>query len=798
MPSHLALLSRALELLTLAAAPFLPLARPAFAQTSNVLTQHNDNFRTGANLSETILNTATVGSKQFQKLFSLTVDGQISAQPLYLSGVDIPGVGTRNVVYVATMSNKVYAFDADNGTLPPLWQENLGAPAPYYFMPMRYSTLKTILVLNDQTHPPISTEIHLHPAVLSRTGHVWELGIPDSAPPPTAAKFPPGMYNIHPFIGITSTPVIDTARRTIYLTAKILATAGAESTYVYRLYALDVTTGKNRPGSPILITASVPGRAAGSDRVSFDARYHLQRPGLLLSKGTVYLAFGSHQDTKPFHGWILAYDATTLQPKGVFCTTPDGMEGGIWQAGNGPAADDQGNVYVMTGNGTFDGARVGGRNLGSSFIKLSPSLVLLGNFTPQNFEYLNKDDIDLGSAGPMLLPGTNLLVGGGKQSVFYLFDRDSLRGLQVTASPSKPWIRTVQPRQQFQAGASADLPPEINFGGFTYHHIHGSPVFWNGPGGGMIYVWAERDNLRAFRFDLATGLFPSTSPLHKSIMASPAQSMPGGILSLSANGRMGGTGILWASLPLRGDALHAHVPGIPGVFRAFDAGDVRRELWNSHRNPERDSVGTFAKGPPPTVANGKVYLATFSGKLNVYGLAQHAQYISQTGLPATLSPGQKVNVAITYRNAGASHWSAGTNHLLGSQSNQDNITWGLGRVGLPHPVLPYSNVTFNFTVTAPAGEGTYAFQWQMLQENVDWFGELSPKLVKNVVNPACTQIRRELTSAKAELAGLMRQKAALDPKRDGETIREINEQISAVEDQLAELKRRAAGLLCRT
>jgi hypothetical protein len=270
--------------------------------------------------------------------------------------------------------------------------------------------------------------------------------------------------------------------------------------------------------------------------------------------------------------------------------------------------------------------------------------------------------------------------------------------------------------------------------------------------------------------------------------------MPGGMLSISANGSAPGSGILWASHPYQGDAL---VDRVPGILRAFDAADVRRELWNSQTLVARDGPGLFAKGPPPTIANGKVYLASFSGRLNVYGLSQHAQYLSQVGVPPTLQPGQKANVTITFRNAGGSTWAPGSKHLLGSQSDRDNTIWGFGRVALPKTVPSNGKVTFGFTVTAPPAEGTYRFQWQMLQENVEWFGDPTPLLITNVVNPACAPIRTEMTSLKAELAGLRRRKMLLNPKEDMEEILQINEEIKVLEAQIATLKQRAAELLCR-
>ena len=279
-----------------------------------VFTYHNDNARTGANQGEVVLTPANVGSAQFGKLFTLPVDGEIYAQPLYVSNVTIPGKGVRNVVYVATQHDSVYAFDADGGGPVPLWQVN--------FLSSGVTTVS--------------------PADVDSDAYLVE-------------------------IGIAGTPVIDPATSTIY----VVAYTAESGHYVHRLHALDLATGAEKFGGPVVVGASSPGsdNTSRNGRVPFIPFRELQRAALLLANNVVYLAFASHGDHGPFHGWVLGYDAQSLQQVAVHNSTPDGVYGGIWMSGGGLAADASNNIYFLTGNGTFDGD-VGGNDLGDSFVKL--------------------------------------------------------------------------------------------------------------------------------------------------------------------------------------------------------------------------------------------------------------------------------------------------------------------------------------------------------------------------------------------------------------------------------------------
>jgi outer membrane protein assembly factor BamB len=591
--------------------PGVHAAPPPPGSKALVLTQHNDVARTGANLAEVALTPDAIDRAKspgaFRYLWPVPVVGQIYAQPLYVSDLEVCGK-KRNVVFVATMHNDVYAIDADepgggtcNGQAY-LWHAGpLGESLPQRFMKM------------DQDF--------------------WGLGL-----------------NIRDGIGITSTPVIDLAKKRLYVSAKVCKTGtnctGEEhGTVAYRVAALDLATGTVLREKDLVADATngVYDVALTGERIAFDPRLHLQRPGLLLSRGRLYLGFASHQDTSPFHGWLIALDADTLETREHVCTsceTTESEEMGIWQAGGGPAADDAGNVYVMTGNGPDEDK--GGDN-GSSFLKFSDDLRLLSRFSPAGAACLNAQDVDLGSAGPMLLPQTSFLLGGGKEGVLYLLNRDDLGGQQpdgveryiggtlisgipLFQRPCPAQHGLGPPLQAFQAGSPWSNPfpggsflsdwPVATMG---YHHIHGSPVTWTEHGKDpMVYVWPERDRVRGFRFDRRTSRFVDVAPPGReptSTLAGPMShkyGMPGAALSISANGDR--DGVLWATRPLEHNALTATVAG---VLQALDASTLRL-LWDSRADGGVSFY--FAKYASPTVAGGKVFVPTFSNRLDVYGL----------------------------------------------------------------------------------------------------------------------------------------------------------------------------------
>ncbi|MEO8910646.1 MAG: hypothetical protein ABI408_10530 [Gemmatimonadaceae bacterium] len=517
------------------------------AQWVSVLTQHNDNNRAGWNDNEVALTTANVNAQQFGLAFTLPVDDQVYAQPLVIGHVSMNGA-YHNVVIVATVNNTVYAFDGDNGTL--YWQKNYSAPG------MR------------------------PPSRLDMTGACS------------------GTYtDFSGQIGIVGTPVIDGATGTIYFVAR--STSG--TSFVQYLHAVNIADGSDVLGSPMQITATYSGNGDGSVNgvITFDAQRQNQRQGLTLLNGTVYVTFSSHCDWGPYHGWILGYDASTLQQRIVYNDTPNGSAGGLWESGAGMAADAEGNLYVVASNGTVGDSVAGDptdlTNRGESALKLTPAgstLRVASYFTPYNYVYLNNYDLDYGGTGALLIPNSNLYLTGGKDGNLYLLNKDDMGGYQSSSNR----VQQVVPI------------------GSNNINMHCQTAYYKGSAKEFIYVWSENDALRAIPFDRASNLLTPLTRVVSSVVGPTGQS--GAILSVSSNGSQDGSGILWASYAASGDAEHDVQPG---ALRAFDANDVTRQLWNNQLDP-RDAAGNYAKFAAPTIANGHVYLPTFSNRVVVYGL----------------------------------------------------------------------------------------------------------------------------------------------------------------------------------
>jgi hypothetical protein len=536
-----------------------------------VTTNRYDNVRSGANLSETTLTVASVGGGKFGLLFSRMVDGHVYAQPLYVPNLTIGGA-KHNVVFVATEANTVFAYDADSASATsPLWMKSLGTPM--------------------RTYPGIENQPVMPPNTVS-------------------------CRDMYPQTGITSTPVIDRAAGRMYVVSKNFE----NNAYSQRLHALDLLTGQEASGSPVTITGAVPGTALDGNgtTVPFDPYHHLNRPGLLLTGGTIFIAFASHCDDEPYHGWIFAYAQDTLAQKAIFCTTPNGGVsmsgsanaglGGIWQSGMGLVADGA-DIYFAAGNGAYDTTNKGAQ-LGISLGRVqltSTGFKVMDWFTPAAAKTMNDQDLDYTTA-PVLLPNPRVILMGGKDQYLNVFDPASLG--------------------KYNSAGDVNLQ-KLTVSG----HSHGGPVYWNGPSGPTIYLWPETANMRAYRF---TGNRINTTAASQYTTDSPTH--PGGTLSLSANGSTAGTGVLWATFTSTridttsghaGDAWHYLVPG---AFYAFDANNLATPIWTSTANKARDDLGMLAKFNAPTVANGKVYVAsqvapmsetssTAAGKLQVYGLS---------------------------------------------------------------------------------------------------------------------------------------------------------------------------------
>jgi len=360
----------------------------------NVLTANYDNSRTNSNLNETVLNPSSVTAATFGKIGSFPVDGQIYAQPLYVTGIQVPGVGARDVVYTVTMHNSVYAIDANApASLVPLWRVNLGPTVPSSVL--NFTAGDATVVYTD----------------------------------------------ILPEAGILSTPVIDVGRQAIYVVSETLE-GGVP---VFRMHALSLADGHEMFNGPVVITASVPGTGDGSDNgtLQFDASMHLQRPGLALVQGIVYAAFGSHGDFTPFHGWMIGYDAGDLRRQvAVFNATPNASGGSFWQAGRAPAIDGRGNIIAVTGNGDCTAT-----DFGDSVLKLSGrDLSLLDWYTPDNCSDLNDNDYDLGSVGAILIPGTNQILTIGKSGNLLLINGNSMGHLGPWNSATAQSFAANQPQ----------------------------------------------------------------------------------------------------------------------------------------------------------------------------------------------------------------------------------------------------------------------------------------------------------------------------------------------------------------
>ena len=551
-PKHaLGLLAPVAWLLLLLLASVTPGLSQSFA---GVLTQHNDNARTGQNLNETLLTTANVTSSSFGKLFSYSVDGQIYAQPLYVPNVNIPGQGVHNVVYVATQNDSLYAFDADGLSSTPLWQDSFIDPAS---------------------------------------------GVTPVACEPNGTRLI--ACAVYPIYGITGTPVIDPNTNTLFLVAR----TKEKAKYVQRLHALDITTGAEKFSGPVNITAAVPGIGVGNKEgiVTFSPLYDIQRAGLLLLNGIIYIGWAGAE-----HGWVMAYNENSLAQVGAISSTPNSSRGGVWQSGGGLAADASGNIYVATGDGLFD-ANTGGPDYGDSVLKLSPTLSVLDYFAPMDQACRSANDVDLGSGGPILLPVQpgavpNELVIAGKG------------GDPCDSSGATP-IYLLNQNSLGEYNPDQDQIVETVAG--TAHGYWSNPTYWQGPSAANLYMagltteQGAGDYLKMY--SVSNGLI-STTP----VAQSPNIFTMGSTPSVSANNTS--EGIVWAIE--RRDGLSAMPGQKAAVLYAYDATNVSTVLYNSAQVQQRDQGGCGEKFQVPTIANGKVYVST-QNELDVFGLLGSSQ-----------------------------------------------------------------------------------------------------------------------------------------------------------------------------
>lgn len=527
---------------------------------TNVLTWHYDNQRTGLNPSETILTTANVNAGKFGKLFSYLVDGYLYAQPLYVSGLTIAGA-SRNVVFVATEKASVYAFDADTyGNGSPLWQVSL-----------------------------------------LQSGEVPQSG------------------SIKPYQGITSTPAIDLSSNAMYVVSAQKSASGAS----YRLHALDLTTGAEKFGGPVVLDASVPGTNSDSvNGVLSLPSSCVQRAALLLANNSVYIGFGSCHS-----GWLLSYDAQSLSQTGVFSASPDangygtyGGAGGVWMGGGGPAADSNGSIYITTGNGPYDGVT----SFGDSILRFNPQLKLLDHFTPDDWAFLQCADTDMASGGLLLLPAADAeyALAGGKLGKLYLVSTSDLGGMKANNAGAAQtlWFEQgiVSPYSSTcTTNTGAILTDEINS-----YQIFGTAAFFNN----SVYLGITPSQtsipgpMRQFTF--ADGQLTPASATSDSIPPGSYGTTP----FVSANGTS--NGIVWMvdhGAAIQGSGV---TTPSPAILRAYDATNLAKELYTSSQNAS-DTAGFGIKFTSPIVANGKVFVGTGhdpdtaanpQGELDIYGL----------------------------------------------------------------------------------------------------------------------------------------------------------------------------------
>jgi hypothetical protein len=510
------------------------------------LSWRNDPGLTGRNQQELALTPATLAAGLFGKIFSCAVDGHVYAQPLYVANLT-DGSRIRNVVYVATEHDSLYAFDADAIPCQQVWKRSF----------LNAAASVTPVPAGDLLASDISPEI-----------------------------------------GITGTPVIDLTKGTLYIEAKTKENSlvGSEPVYVQRLHALDIVTGSEKFGGPVVISASAPCSQAfcgdgndGTGHVPFDPLEQNQRAALQFSADKVFVAFGGHDDGGRHHGWLLVYDAATLAQVGVFNTTPEGRRGGILQNGAAPSVDAGGNVYVATGHGSSDAALplLSRKNFGQTLLRLQPAplLAIMDMFTPFDQALLTIQEKDFGSSGVLLLPdqagapNPRLAVIGGEHGVLYLLNRESLGGFASSPAPNQ-LIKTLS----------------------LSSSIYGTPAYWQN----TLYVAASGDALKAF--SLAGGTLADAP----SSQSSATFGAPGASPSVSSNGATGG--IVWVLDTSGADST----PVGSAVLRAYDATNLGRELFNSAQKAE-DTAGPAVRLAVPTVANGKVYVGT-QNDLTVYGL----------------------------------------------------------------------------------------------------------------------------------------------------------------------------------
>lgn len=527
----------------------------AVTDLAGVYTYHNDAARDGANTQEYALTPANVNTSFFGKRASCAVDGAIYGQPLWVANVTSGGA-KHNAVFVTTQHDTLFAFDGESNACVTLWSINL----------------------IDTAHGGTSGEV---PVPSTSVGN--------------------GTGDIQPEVGINGTPVIDASSGTLYVVSKSIDST--LSTFYQRLHAIDITSGAEKAGSPVLIAGSFPGTGSGGSTVAFSPKQQNQRAGLALVNGTVFVAWGSHEDAAPWYGWIMgfSYSNGSWTQTAVFNSTPNVRGGGIWMGGGAPAVDASNHLYFLTGNGGFDANNVSAPNddYGDSLLQADTSLNITSYFTPSDELADDQSDRDFGSGGAAVLADlpagnsvTHALVCGGKDGTLYVLNRDLLGGFGDSAA-----VQTVA------LGKS----------------LFSTAAFWNN----QLFAAGSGGPLTAYQLNIGTAQFTlGTTSSH-------AFGFPGATPSVSAAGSQ--NGVVWA-LDTHNYCTRQSAACGPAVLHAYDAGNLTTELWNSSLNAA-DAAGNAVKFSVATVANGRVYVATRGnntggadsststpGELEIYGL----------------------------------------------------------------------------------------------------------------------------------------------------------------------------------
>ncbi|MFO0607876.1 MAG: MXAN_6577-like cysteine-rich protein [Polyangiales bacterium] len=691
-----------------------------------VIEQAYDTRRTGANLRETALTVASVRreGRAFGRLFTMPVDGQVHAQPLYVAGA----IGGRNVVYVATENNTVYAYDADQPGAP-LWQRNVGAPY-------------TQIIFNGTVCPS----------------------------------------NIRPFAGITSTPAVDLSTRTLYFVSRSHADGDhpppadnlrPEDPW-FTLYAVDLETGLDR-SPPRVIRAAVAGRSVDADPVTwqlrFDPAQHFQRPGLLLQDGKVWVAFGGACDAVPWHGWVMTFDARTLALTSAYATTTTGAPppemvaacaagsrdcvcpehetpetndvkgpcmpgsgGAIWAGGRGLASTGTGDVFFSTGNALLPQAPSTSMtpptppDMSNAFVRLgldaSGALTPHDWWVPSDYEWLDAVDWDVGSAGPTLVPGTSLALLTGKSKRLYLFDTGRLGHFSA-------------PSNREDRGALQSIPGPGFGTNWESGFIHNGLLYWRGPSGGRIYAWPTTEALTAWSLDDVARTMTQLQQHADSQISGSQRST----IALSASGSAAGTGVLWAV-----------APSCRGTLLAYDAEHIDAgPIWDSNAD-DRDRLESFSDMTVPTVAAGRVYVqmgytSSDPGRgVAVYGLLPAPR--TGTPTPVTCSacaPIAPPTTRPTWQQIYERYFAPGNPITTPSGAAEASYVWRAEDPTLTSPVVPSLGHSTVPTLGhcqrchSPGGSGR---TWGTTAESL-YRGWVASGLLLDVNNPRCSRILRD-------------------------------------------------------